>query len=73
MPTETARSEAVSYADGFAERLEARHTGAAYDMLQTMRLPDQGLPRTEKKFRTAFLRGVDPVEGVSSTAGFSRP
>ncbi len=36
----------VNYNDGYAERLEACYSGAVYDVLRGMGLPDQILPRT---------------------------
>jgi len=51
MPTD-AVSQVVDYADGYAERLEMCYSGAVYDVLRGLGLPDQILPRT--------IRPLDP-------------
>ena len=45
MPDDAA-PQVVDYADGYAERLEKCYSGAVYDVLRGMGLPDQILPRT---------------------------
>lgn len=57
MPTESAETDAVNYADGYAERLEKCYTGAVYDVLRAMGMPDQILPRT--------IRPLDPTRPLA--------
>lgn len=45
-------SVVINYADGYAERLEVCYSGAVYDVLRWLGLPDQILPRT--------IRPLDP-------------
>jgi 4-hydroxy-4-methyl-2-oxoglutarate aldolase len=57
MPTDARGDEAIDYSDGYAERLEACYTGAVYDVLRAMGLPDQILPRT--------IRPLDPARPLA--------
>lgn len=45
-------SQDLSFEDGYAERLEACYSGAVYDVLRSLGLPDQILPRS--------IRPLDP-------------
>ena len=51
LPVET------KYSDGYGDRLEKCYSGAVYDVLRSMGLPDQILPRT--------IRPLDPTKALA--------